>query len=488
MVFSSRANTYPVIPLSYGSVLFPGKTLNISPADRQDVTAIIAKYYSGALQPKNKDNAPLIACVPLRSPYLSPDGKKLIDDSKRESSTHFESDASQATKLDLFDYGCLARISGIRGGGRGDVALVVDGVSRCKLEGIKNEEPYFEADIKEFKDNFDVWDPAVKGAFAHLKELSRELFQLIRVSSLMARAGSLSPLLIRQLEAFVARKDISDAGFLADFMAVLGQSSYEDKLWMLSATSVIHRLQRANELVQKQISTLQGSTKIITITNNSQNGIDMDKLRELQKRNQNGRGGIFGSNAGIPPGMGGLGQGDDDGNEVEELKKRLDESGLSDEAQKVATRELRRLQKMNPAQAEHSVIRNYLENLAEIPWSKSTQDRLDSATLARARKQLDDDHYGLEKIKKRLLEYLAVLRLKQSANSELEAQIKELSDKHALSTKEENEEKAPRLSDAETAKLERLKSKLMVDKSPILLLVVSVSVNIFLQVRLMVYI
>jgi len=118
----------------------------------------------------------------------------------------------------------------------------------------------------------DVWDPAVKGAFANLKELSRELFQIVRVSSLVSRNSNMPPILARQLEVFVQRKDISEAGFLADFMAILGQTSYEDKLWLLSATSVVARIQRANELLQKQIASLQGNTRII-ITNTSQDGI-----------------------------------------------------------------------------------------------------------------------------------------------------------------------------------------------------------------------
>ncbi len=86
---------------------------------------------------------------------------------------------------------------------------------------------------------------------------------------------------------------------------------------------------------------------------------------------------------------------------------------------------MKRLRKMVPAQADYAVTRTYLETLAEIPWSVTTDDRLGPQTLSRARKQLDDDHYGLEKVKKRLLEYLAVLRLKQSNNDDVEAQIKQ---------------------------------------------------------------
>lgn len=308
---------------------------------------------------------------------------------------------------------------------------------------------------------------------------------------MVSRGPGMSPLLMRQLEAFVARKDVADAGFLADFMAVLGQSSYEDRLSMLAATSVITRLQRAIELIQRQMGALQGNAKIITVTNNSQGPVDIEKIRELQKRNPSGRSATnMPPGFGMPPGMGGSGSADDGDNEIEELKKRLDEAGLSAEAQKVANREIKRLQKMMPAQAEYSVIRNYLENLAEIPWTKYTQDNLDAATLQRARKQLDDDHYGLDKIKKRLLEYLAVLKLKQSANAALEEQIKMMSEKEEGARKaEQSQQKDEQASHAtgnegtgshitpsssfprESLELQELKGRRMVDKSPILLLV-----------------
>lgn len=154
----------------------------------------------------------------------------------------------------------------------------------------------------------------------------------------------------------------------------------------------------------------------------------------------------------MPPGMGGQ-EDENEPNELEELQKKLDAAKLTAEASKVADREMKRLKKMSPAQAEYQVCRNYLENLAEIPWSTMTEDQLGVETLGRARKQLDEDHYGLEKVKKRLLEYLAVLKLKQSINDDVNSQVAKA-----------EEEKA-------TEKAEILKSKRMIDKSPILLLV-----------------
>jgi ATP-dependent Lon protease len=162
----------------------------------------------------------------------------------------------------------------------------------------------------------------------------------------------------------------------------------------------------------------------------------------------------------------------EESNELDELKKKIDDAGLTPEASKVATRELGRLQKMNPAQAEYQVCRNYLETLAEIPWSKVTEDHLDSTVITRARKQLNDDHYGLEKIKKRLLEYLAVLKLKQTVNANVESQITKLTEAAKAKEQEKGESTSQAVSSPSSdVELRLLEKKRMLDKAPILLLV-----------------
>jgi ATP-dependent Lon protease len=161
---------------------------------------------------------------------------------------------------------------------------------------------------------------------------------------------------------------------------------------------------------------------------------------------------------------------DEEGNEIQDLQKRLDDAQLSPEAQKVASREIKRLKKMMPAMAEYNVIRNYLETLSEIPWAKFTDDKLDGSTLARARKQLDDDHYGLDKVKKRLLEYLAVLRLKQNANAALEAQIDHTKDAVPADVSNDAGTEQSTSGESEVQSMSPKRTR-FVDKSPILLLV-----------------
>jgi len=292
---------------------------------------------------------------------------------------------------------------------------------------------------------------------------------------------SLSPILARRLELFIARKDLQDAGILADFMTNVVEATFEEKLRILAAVDIKTRLERVIELLLRQVQGIKTNVKITSITSTTfppNVGTDLGNISQ-QQRDALMRRALTGLGTGqMPPGFSGRGAGDDEGeeepNEIEELKRKLDEAKLTPEAQKVADRELKRLKKMNPAQAEYGVCRTYLENLSEIPWTVTTEDQLGTETLQRARKQLDDDHYGLEKIKKRLLEYLAVLKLKQAVNTEIDAQLKRAADEQTTTEKDKKTSAdPPRESEIGVgdAKVQILKSKRMVDKSPILLLV-----------------
>ncbi|TKA78935.1 Lon protease 2, peroxisomal [Cryomyces minteri] len=478
-----RSRVLPLIPLAKGQVLLPGVPLRIPLANRPDIAAVLANLYSRSSTPRPEANSITVGCVPLNSPYLSSDGQRLIEEEGGSKDGAYGTDPGRAKKRDLFGFGVIAKVSGVQGRRQGELALVVEGGSRFRVEKILEERPYFEAQVTMHDEEVvDVTDAATLALFADLKRLSRELVALVRLSSLLPRgpAMALSPILARRLELFIVRKEVADAGVLADFMANVVECTHEEKLRILSALSVKDRLERVVEIMQRQISTLQGNGRIVTANSNE---IDKDSLVALRQEalRRGMRNGQMPGGMSYPPGFPGGNQGgEEEGNELEELKKRLDEAKLSPEAKKVADRGLRRLQKMNPAQAEYQVCRNYLENLAEIPWSKLTEDHLDAATLSKARKQLDDDHYGLEKIKKRLLEYLAVLKLKQAVNSDIEAQMKRISDRASVPNEEKEGEKSEVSSDTGTEtetrevsseELQLLKTKRMVDKSPILLLV-----------------
>lgn len=452
------AITLPVIPLAKGTVLLPGIVLRIPVAgNRPDIPALLSNVYSRAASktPSQRLDNVNIACVPLNSPFLSPNGQKMIDQDGNgaKPTERLNISPSNATKEDLFGYGVAARISGVEGRGTGEFALLVEGVARVRIEKLTQERPFFEAEvIYEYDDAISPEDIAIQGLFAHLKQLSRELLTLLRLSSLLPRSSGssgLSPILARRLELYIAKKGLQDAGLLADFMANIVEASLEEKLEILAALEVKDRLEKAIAILQRQVGNIKNNVSITTFTSSSiPPNIDLDQMNKMNGQRAR-RPGI----SGMPlPGMGGP-EDEQEPNEMEELNRKLDAAKLTPEAAKVADRELKRLKKMSPAQAEYQVTRNYLENLAEIPWSAMTEDRLGVETLSRARKQLDDDHYGLEKVKKRLLEYLAVLKLKQQINEDVNAQVAKAEEEKALE------------------KVEILKSKRMIDKSPILLLV-----------------
>ncbi|KZM23989.1 ATP binding [Ascochyta rabiei] len=467
-----KTKVLPLIPLAPPLAVLPGTSVKIPITNRSDVAAILAKIYS--VSPTARPDAAItVACVPLNARSLAPDGRLLGEGERGESDGHshshshshghsnsnsnsnnnnnnsnsnsnshaYESDPVQASRRDIFGYACVAKVSGVQGRRQGELSLVVEGLQRVRVVQVLQERPYFEgalAAVDEYElvdeadapDAPDAPDVGLEQPFALLKQLSRELLALVRLSAMLPRAPTvaLSPIVARRLELYIARKPLSDAGSLADFMANVVDCTHAEKLRVLAAVDPRHRVDRVIEILQRQITAIQTSTRLtLTAAPAPTPRFDLDQLRRIQqqaliKRAKRGADGL------TPPFPPGQQQGDDEPNELDELKKRLLDAQLSPDAEKVAQRELQRLQKMNPAQAEYQVCRNYLENLAEIPWSKTTLDHLDASTLPRARKQLDDDHYGLDKIKKRLLEYLAVLKLKEQANRSLDDQIRALTE------------------------------------------------------------
>ncbi|RMD43550.1 hypothetical protein DV735_g1511, partial [Chaetothyriales sp. CBS 134920] len=482
----TATSTIPLIPLGRDAVLLPGVTLRIPVSGRADVSLILSSAFQRTRSRTVSTNIP-IGCVPLTSPLLSRDGKKLLDSSEKESSnTRSEVDPNRAKQDDLFAFGTLAKIAGVQATPGQEAHLIVEGLQRFRIDKVVHERPYFEAEVTFYEEETaNANDMELRASFSRLKQRSRELLTLLRLSSLFRPASTaLSPLVARRFELFIAKKDLSQAGELADFMADIVEAGFEDKLGVLKTLDIGERLEMVLALLNKQIAGINGNIKITSITSTTLPalGVDIDQL-DPKQREALARRALFNLGGTPPAGRPGASDEDDEDekevNEVDELKRRVQQAGLSPEAQKVADRELRRLKKMNAANAEYGVIRTYVENLVEIPWTKTTEEQLGVETLRRARKQLDDDHYGLEKVKKRLLEYLAVLKLKQSVNADVDQQIARLTKQLEPApqaegegeTKEAVDGLAEGERDAATAKLHVLKSKRMVDKSPILLLV-----------------
>lgn len=477
----SKSQTLSILPLPKGAVLLPGVTLRIPISNRTDIPALLSKVFAKDRQPRPDATSISIGCVPINSPLLRSDGQRLLDDVQIKSKRRIDNEATNpgdADHRDLFMYGTVAKISGVQGRRAEDLSLIVEGVRRFRIDRFTQMRPFFEADVAYLDEEIEVSDPEIQTLFDRLKQASRELLALVRVASFLPRSSTnLSPLLARRLDLYVAKKELGEAGVLADFMTNVVEASLEEKLRVLAALDVKERLHQVIELLSRQVNGVQGSLKITAITTTIPNqGLDINNVNRkdrdaLVRRAMSGLSGF--QPGGLPgPGAGDEG-GDEEPNELEELKKKVEEAKMTPEAQKVADRELKRLKKMNPAQAEYGVCRTYIETLSEIPWTAATEDQLGVDTLKRARKQLDDDHYGLQKIKKRLLEYLAVLRLKQAVNADVEAQIVRAKEEAAPPPRErEDDANSTRdETDVDSTKIQMLWSKRRVDKSPILLLV-----------------
>lgn len=479
-----KPKTLPVIHLGRETVLLPGIVLRIPIAARPDVLAPFSEAHdrSAAVTKKRRnDIAPiLVACVPLKSKLLSDDGQNLLDSSPVKGKQDHDGDTAAlgaVTKHDLFRFGTAAKVTPLHSG-PGSNALVVEGLYRIKLNKVVQQQSHLEAHVSyEEEKESDTPDQAIQDLFVHLKMLSREILTLVRLSALLPTTPStnLSSGFARRLEQYINARDIDEAGTLADFMVNLAETTFEEKLRVLAAWDTKTRLERVTEALARQLANVKTTIKVTSFSDlNSPSSTALDTLNKKQ------RDAIARRIRGLPtsdrPSLLGRPSRGQDGepSEVDELRHKIEDAKLSPEAEKVAQRELKRLEKMMPSQAEYSVIRNYLETLSEIPWSKLTEDRLGPDTLPRARKQLDDDHYGLDKVKKRLLEYLAVLRLKQGIKIELDAQemkgVKE--DKEAEDGKEDESPNSS--SESEETPMTTVQSfteKRTVDKSPILLLV-----------------
>jgi ATP-dependent Lon protease len=311
-----------------------------------------------------------------------------------------------------------------------------------------------------------------------------ELVALVRLFTFLSRTPNIlgiraAPLISPRLDHFIASKDLGDAAVLADFMTSAVGPTFEEKLRVLALLDVKDRLERVTELLSTILGDMKKNMKITTLTGvvvpNEESDIkNSDRpIRDIRMRRAlGGVGSWFG-----PPGLTDLsmlgpnGKGKNDApDEITELKKKLQEAKLPPEGQKIVDRELQRLSRMSPQQAEYGVCRTYLETLSEIPWSIVTKDNLGVGTLKMARKQLDDDHYGLEKVKKRLLEYLAVLRLKQAINADIEAEIAGRAEEGEPAGRDEKDERDP-APEVDISNIQVLQSKRRVDKSPIILLV-----------------
>jgi ATP-dependent Lon protease len=255
--------------------------------------------------------------------------------------------------------------------------LLLQGISRFRILEFEEGKPYLRARVENLED-VEVKDIEVEALMANL-------------IGLFERIVKLSPFLPQEFGAMV--KTITDPGVLADLVASVINATIEEKQKIIEILDVKERLREVTRLVNHQVEILELGSKI-----QSQVKDDMDKSqREYYLRQQ------------LSAIKKELGETDEEKVEIEEYRAKIEKKNLPGEAKKEAERELARLSRMHPSSAEYTVSATYLDWVTALPWNEKTDDNLD---IKKARRVLDEDHYGLEKAKKRIIEYLAVRKLK----------------------------------------------------------------------------
>jgi len=255
--------------------------------------------------------------------------------------------------------------------------LLAQGLGRFEIKKYVQEKPYLKASVKHIKD-IETKD----------KEIDALMSNMI---SQFSRVAELSPGLPQEI--VVMAKSIQEPGILADMISSTINSSLEEKQRVLEIYDVKKRLKEVTRLLNYQLEILELGSKI-----QSQVKGDMDKRqREYFLREQ------------LKAIKEELGEKDEAVVEIEDYKAKIEEKNLPEEARKEAERELNRLSRMHPSSAEYTVASTYLDWLTSLPWHDSTEDNMD---IKKARKILDQDHFGLDKAKQRIIEYLAVRKLK----------------------------------------------------------------------------
>lgn len=284
---------------------------------------------------------------------------------------------------DLFDIGTLAMVHRLFRAPDGTIRLLVQGLSRFKIVKFITSDPYIKAQAEFYPENLDegleieALARNARDQFEHIAKMipsiPRELVDSISTIS--------DPLQTVYTIANFQRMELKDAQAILEFNTV------SEKLHKL--VNILVRENEVLDLGQK----IQNEAKS-EIEKVQRDYFLREQLKAIQKE---------------------LGEGEDQSAEVEDLRKKITDAGMNEEASKLSLRELERLSKLPTSAAEYSVIRTFLDWLISLPWSKSSEDNLD---ITHARTVLDQDHYGLKDVKERILEFLAVRKLRMERSDE----------------------------------------------------------------------
>ena len=289
-------------------------------------------------------------------------------------------DKEEPQQDDLYKVGTVAVIMRMLKLPDGRIRILVQGVSRARLESVNTEGECLHAKLQVLTEEA-------------APERSLEVEALMRnVRGSMEKAANLGKNISPEVMAIIANLD--DAGPLADLSASNLELKVDDAQSVLEIADTTSRLRRVNELLNKEIEVLTVQQEI-----NTQARADIDRSqREFYLRQQ------------MKAIQTELGEGNELAEEVQQFREKIETAKMPKPAEDETLRQLKKLERMHPDAAETATLRNWMEIMTDLPWSKSSKDNLD---LHKAQKILDEDHYGLEKVKERIIEALAVRKLKE---------------------------------------------------------------------------
>ncbi len=337
-------------------------------------------------------NQEILPVMPLRNSVFYPRqmmpltvGRKstiqLVDDAFRDDLpvlivAQKDANTERPASDDIYKLGTVARILKVYNMPDGSKSVFVQGLYRAQIFSLVQQDPYLKGFVQRIEEQkaegieAEALTSAIKNSFRKAIDL----------------APDLTP------EHLGLLLNTEDPGHVADMAMWLINIPVKEKQEVLEELDVKERLRKSNVFLSKLVQRLELGNKIQSEVQDEINKSQRDYfLREQMKAIKHE-----------------LGE-DDENVEINELRKRIEESNYPEEVKKTASKELDRLQRMHPSSAEYTVARTYLDWLLDLPWSVSTEDNLD---IKQAQNSLETDHYGLEKVKKRILEYLAVRKLK----------------------------------------------------------------------------
>ncbi len=282
----------------------------------------------------------------------------------------------------LHRIGTTAQILRYVTGNDGAHHLVCQGLNRFRVTEFLSGQPYLAARIEEIGRS-ETMTPDIEARLRLLRERAREALALLPSAP---------------AELAAAIESLTSPSALADFIAGISDSTPEVKQQILETIDLAQRMDKVLAMLAERIEVLKitrsiGEQTQQTLSSQQREHILREQLRQIQKE---------------------LGEGDEKSVELASLREAIAKAQMSKEAEDQARKELKRLERMPEAAAEYAMIRTYLDWLIELPWSKMTPDTID---IAEARRVLDEDHYGLPRIKRRILEYLAVRKLNPEGKS-----------------------------------------------------------------------